>query len=59
MMLEKGGQSFWTKTLQDSLNLGTIDASAYLIVLGVHGAEAQARSARTAEGSPQRTRGDA
>jgi hypothetical protein len=47
MMLEKGGQSFWTKTLQDFLNLGTIEISADFIVLGVHGAKAQAHPART------------
>jgi hypothetical protein len=31
MMLEKAGQSIWTKTLQDSLNLGTIDISVDFI----------------------------
>ena len=35
----------WTKNLQDGLNLGTIDVSARLIVLGTHGAKAQAHSA--------------
>jgi hypothetical protein len=47
MMLERGAQSIWTKTLQDSGSPGTIDLSASFIVLGVHGAEAQARSAGT------------
>ena len=45
MTLEKGGQSTWAKNLQDGLNLGTIDVSARLIVLGTHGAKAQAHSA--------------
>jgi hypothetical protein len=35
----------WTKTLHDSRNLGTIDVLAYLIVLGMHGTEAQAHPA--------------
>jgi hypothetical protein len=43
--LEKVGQSTWAKNLQDGLNLGTIDVSARLIVLGTHGAKAQAHSA--------------
>jgi hypothetical protein len=47
MMLDKGGQSNWAKTLQNFLSLGKIDTSAYFIVLGVHGAEAQAHPART------------
>ncbi len=33
------------QSLQDGLNLGTIDVSARLIVLGTHGAKAQAHSA--------------
>ena len=35
MMLDKGGQSNWTKTLQDSPDLGTIDCKSHHAVSGI------------------------
>jgi len=43
-MLERGAQSNWAKMSGDlkmPKNLGTIAASAYLLMLEVHGAKAQ------------------